>query len=385
MSSKTKLMIAAAAMSGLLAGSAARSLAAVSAVPAQSDNTKKVQKVEKAGAKALAAETEARLEALRDEEDGKPVSSSSGTIAGFGPWSIFANVQGEWFDQDRNNYLNERGFDGHRYGGSFGADYRLSAAARLGVMFHYEKYSSTFDSELPGVNFNPDPAGSGGLKSKTTSVTAYTTVSLTDSAWFDASAGYGWSKNTLRRNAIFQPSDREVASTRIVQTVGKADGDQLFGSMGLGYDFSDGAASVTPYARLRYIRTTVDALRETGGNNLAMNFSKQKATSLTATVGASASYAISASWGVVVPSIRIEVEHEFKDDPRSVEARFNFDTRNTVFLITNDAPDRSYSNAGAGLVFVLPGGVMPYVDYEALLGYSNFHRSRVTAGLRLEF
>ena len=54
MTSKTKLMIAAAAMSGLLAGSAARSLAAVAAVPATSDSSKKVSPVEKAGVKALA-------------------------------------------------------------------------------------------------------------------------------------------------------------------------------------------------------------------------------------------------------------------------------------------------------------------------------------------
>ena len=53
MNSKTKLMIAAAAMSGLLAGSAARSLAAVAATPAQGDN-KKVSSVDKAGVKALA-------------------------------------------------------------------------------------------------------------------------------------------------------------------------------------------------------------------------------------------------------------------------------------------------------------------------------------------
>src|SRR5207253_905004 len=52
MTSKTKLMIAAAAMSGLLAGSAARSLAAVAAVPATKSD-KKVS-VDKAGVKALA-------------------------------------------------------------------------------------------------------------------------------------------------------------------------------------------------------------------------------------------------------------------------------------------------------------------------------------------
>ena len=31
-----------------------------------------------------------------------------------------------------------------------------------------------------------------------------------------------------------------------------------------------------------------------------------------------------------------------------------------------------------------PNGIMPFIDYEALLGYSNFDRHRVTAGIRFE-
>jgi uncharacterized protein YhjY with autotransporter beta-barrel domain len=117
---------------------------------------------------------------------------------------------------------------------------------------------------------------------------------------------------------------------------------------------------------------------------LAMNVGKQKATSLAGIIGVRSSYAIGASWGVVVPQLRLEYEHEFEDDPRTTLTSFVLDPNNLQLPIVNDAPDRNYFNAGFGLLFVLPNGVMPYIDYEALVGYSGFDRHRVTAGIRFE-
>lgn len=335
-----------------------------------------------AKAQALAAETEKRLEGLRDEDNGKP-GAGSDKIAGFGPWSVFANFQGEWFDQSRPAYSNERGYDGDRYGGTIGADYRIGTTSHVGLMLAYEKYSMTFDQELPGVNFVPQD-NAGGTKSKTFTATVFASFSLSDSAWLDASAGLGWSDNDFRRNAVFQPSTRTLS--REVRAAGSADGKQAFASIGVGYDYADGPLSIGPYVRGRYTHSEVDAYSETDLNNtgLAMNVGKQKATSLAGILGVRSSYAIGASWGVVVPQIRLEYEHEFEDDPRTTLTSFVLDPNNLQFPIVNDAPDRNYFNAGIGLLFVLPNGVMPYIDYEALLGYSNFDRHRVTAGIRFE-
>jgi outer membrane autotransporter protein len=131
----------------------------------------------------------------------------------------------------------------------------------------------------------------------------------------------------------------------------------------------------------------VDGYDENDRNNtgLALSVSKQKATSLVSILGVRGSYAISTSWGVILPQVRLEYEHEFEDDARATLTRFTLDTRNTTFAVINDSPDRNYFNGGLGLLLVLPGGVMPYVDYEGLVGYSGFDRHRVTAGLRLEF
>lgn len=335
-----------------------------------------------AKAQALAAETEARLEAIRGEDAGKP-GADSGTIASFGPWGIFANVEGEWFDQSRRPNANERGFDGKRYRGTVGVDYRLGAGSHLGAMLSYEDYKSTFDTELPGVGFNP-AADAGGVKADTIAATVFASFSLAEKAWFDVSAGYAWSDNDFRRNAVFQPSTRTL--TRDVRATGSADGEQYFIAVGAGIDLSDGPVSFGPYVRGRYVKSKIDSYVESDAANsgLQLEVEEQEATSLTAVVGASASYAISASWGVIVPQARFEYEHEFDDDSRATITRFALDPNNVPFAVVTDAPDRNYFNAGLGLLFVLPNGVMPFVDYEALLGYRNFDRHRVTVGLRLE-
>jgi len=337
-----------------------------------------------AKAQALAQETQDRLEAIRGEEQGKP-GADSGTIASFGPWGIFANVEGEWFDQSRQAYANERGFDGKRYRGTLGADYRLDGGSHVGLMLSYEDYKSTFDKELPGTNFTPT-SDAGGVKSKTWAASLFASFQLSDSAWVDASAGYAWSDNDFRRNAIFQPSTRNPAFTRDIRAVGSADGKQYFLALGAGFDLGEGPWSFGPYLRGRYVKSDIDGYRESDLNNtgLQLDVEKQKATSLTTVVGASASYAIGASWGVIVPQARLEFEHEFEDDARATITRFALDPNRLPFTVTSDRPDRNYFNGGVSLLFVLPNGVMPFVDYEALLGYSGFDRHRVTLGLRLE-
>jgi outer membrane autotransporter protein len=336
-------------------------------------------------ARALAESTEERLKRLRDEDDYKPMPGGD-TVAGFGPVSIFANVEGEWFDQSRLPFANERGFDGDRWRATLGADYRLSTASHLGVSLGYDKMSLDFDPEQSGLNFTP-PDSAGGSRAKTISATVFATFALSENAWLDASAGYSWSDNDFHRVAIFQPADRDPAFTRVVDAVAQADGDQMFLSAGLGYDFIKGPLSVGPYVRGRYVRSEVDAYDENDRNNtgLALSVSRQKATSLVSILGVRSSYAISTSWGVIMPQVRFEYEHEFEDDARATLTRFTLDTRNTTFAVINDSPDRDYFNGGLGLLLVLPGGVMPYLDYEGLLGYSGFDRHRVTAGLRLEF
>ena len=87
---------------------------------------------------------------------------------------------------------------------------------------------------------------------------------------------------------------------------------------------------------------------------------------------------------MVVPQIRFEYEHEFKNRRLITTTTLLQDGANTPFVFFGDSPDRDYFNLGGGFVVVLPGGLMPYFDFQALLGYSNLERYRFSGGFRFE-
>ena len=60
------------------------------------------------------------------------------------------------------------------------------------------------------------------------------------------------------------------------------------------------------------------------------------------------------------------------------------DSGNNVYVLDGDGPDTDYFNVGAGLVFLLTNGWMPFVDYQVMLGVDDIEQWRITAGLRKE-
>jgi outer membrane autotransporter protein len=330
-----------------------------------------------ARAQSLATVTERRLEGIRDDE-------ASGAAARDGAFSLFGNVQGEWSDQDRAAFANERGFDADTTRITVGLDYRLSPAATFGASLSFGDYSSDFDGNLPGNAFAPQ-ADAGGMDSEDITITLFGTFALSPQVYLDATAGLGFADYDLSRNATFQESNRLIPQTNVRATA-SPDGREYFGSLGIGYDAEMEGLSLGPYARLRTTKSRIDGYAEAdGGTGLGLRVSKSRNTSLVSILGLRASYAVSQSWGVIVPQARAEFEHEFDDDPRSTATSLLLDPARNAFRVTNDRPDRNSFNLGAGLLFVLPNGWMPYVDYEGLVGYRDSSRHRITAGLRVEF
>jgi len=336
-----------------------------------------------ARARALAAETQKRLEQLADEAAEKPVVDEG--VLEFGRWSLLAAGRGEWFDQNREPEDRERSFDGETYGLQIGADYRLETNLVVGAMFRYDHTDNDFDQDLTARNFVPAP-NEGGSESDHYHLMVFASRAITESFHVDGEVGVGYSDLEFERDVVFLETNRAIPQTNVL-TAGDTHGWQTHIGVGAGYDLSFGALSVGPYARTRYVRTDIDGYTEEDLNNsgLAMQFGDNDTTSWVSVIGARASYAVSQPWGVVVPQVRIEWEHEFRDDPNAVEASFVQDTGDTRFAVLSDPPDRNYYNVGAGLRVVLPNGWMPYVDYEALVGYEDRTRHRATAGLRAEF
>ncbi len=338
-----------------------------------------------AQAQALAAETLKRLEEIRDEEADRPTAPDTAEIMEFAGLSVSLQLEGQEFDRDRKASDLERGYEGSLWGGRLGVDYRLTDSWVVGSFLGFARTNSEFDADLNAVAFSPAPS-EGGTDSDAYSVNLFSSYGLTDNWYIDGSLGFAYTDYTFRRDVVFLDSTRTIPQTRVI-TEGETDGVQYTVGGGTGYDFAFGPVSLGPYVRATYARTEINSYDEgdLNGSGLAMAIGEDAATSLTGVVGARASFALSTGWGVIVPQARLEFEHEFRDDPRSVQTRFLNDLSGTTFSVRTDSPDRNYFNVGASLLIVLPNGWMPFVDYEALVGYRDLDRTTITGGLKVEF
>ena len=71
-------------------------------------------------------------------------------------------------------------------------------------------------------------------------------------------------------------------------------------------------------------------------------------------------------------------------DAAEAKAAFVFDTAGTVFSMTGDDADEDYGVVGAGIVWVLQNGWIPFLEAEMLVGYDDLDRYAVSAGIRRE-
>jgi outer membrane autotransporter protein len=171
---------------------------------------------------------------------------------------------------------------------------------------------------------------------------------------------------------------------------GDTDSSQFSFSVGAGYDFNVQGFTITPFARLEYSRLDVDGYQESinntaNGFGLALAFDDQDVESLLSVLGAQASYAISTGIGVLLPQVRAEWRHEFKNDARTITSRFVNDPLRTPLALVTDSPDRDFFALGVSLSATFRGGVAAFVSYEPIVGLSKVASHSVVGGIRLEF
>lgn len=379
---------------GSLATASQSSLNPNQAVSAQDDTVER--------ARLLARSLQERLEAQRDaaSKERNPKTTSlraspaafaalglEGVSAAAGPeesWRdrlmLLIGGRGATFDRDATS--NERGYNGFFAGPQIGADYRVSDKLVLGGVFSYDRLDTDFDRDKSPSLFSFGHEGT--RTANGYFITAFGSYNITDELYVDGSVGGGWTDYDLHRSVFFQPANTTITSQVPVQTKASPHGEEFDVDVGVGYGMYFGGFLVDPYVRTRYIYSSVASFNESGGNGLAMSYPSQDVKSLTTIVGLRSSYAISAEFGVFVPQLRFEWEHEFERDALNTSATYPLDVSGTDFLFTGENPDRNYFNLGSGFVIVLPGGLMPFFDFQALLGYSNLERYRFSGGLRIE-
>jgi len=268
---------------------------------------------------------------------------------------VSADYQHKFYDGSA-----EANFDSDRGGLTVGLDSPMSWGL-IGGALSYSHTAGEFDHD--GGDFDQDSFG--GL--------LYGSYYPSDSSFIDGVIGLAGKSYSLDRTV--------VAGGGIF---GKAQGDtvgfEFQSSLSGGYDFSFDNFTIGPRVGIHYLRTELDDFTESG-SPMALQYEEQVEDSLTSTVGFQGSMAISTSFGVVVPQVNAEYVHEFLNDRRTVDATA---TNGAAVSFVTDPPDRDYFNVGAGVVFVLPEGISPFLNFSAEVANRFEETQTVTAGVRLE-
>lgn len=292
-----------------------------------------------------------------------------GTPVGGGAGDDFASPLGLWFKADTDfggldRNLEFNGFRYNNFGFTAGADYRITDRWVSGLAFNYQRSNARHD------------AGRGDTDSDSYTGNIYTSYYLTDGLHVEATGAYsGFDYQTARIVQV------PVVGNRMNGAPGAS---QYAFSAGGGYDFNYQSFILAPYARADYLALDVDSFKESGGP-AAMQFEQQHIRSLTSTVGALFSKAISLPWGVVTPQLRGEWHHQFMDGSRTVRAAFVSDPASTRFGMVSSSPDRDFYTLGADVSGTFAHGISAFLSYQTLLGLRSVESHKVMLGTRLEF
>jgi outer membrane lipase/esterase len=293
--------------------------------------------------------------------------------SGFARWGFFVN--GEIQIGDRDASALESGFDFDTKGVTAGVDYRLSNVAVVGGAFGFARTDADLERNA------------GNLSADDYSLSLYGSFYPTDQFYVDGIVTRGWNDYEQRRNLNFT-----LGGVPINQTfTGKPDGSYWSVGLSSGYNMSHGPWTYGPFGRFEWTRAKVDGFTEAAsnpgaaGSGLGMQIDRQTFRSITLGLGLQASYAMSTSWGVLLPHASAEYVHEFENKDLTVTGRFIQDPNLQTFRLAMDDGDANYFRFGIGASAVFAHGNSAFIHYQGLAGYRRLTSHGFTAGLRVEF
>lgn len=306
---------------------------------------------------------------------GLDAAESAEAGAGFDRWGYF--VSGTIGRGEAEQGRRSPAYDFDINGLTAGVDYRFSDGFVAGASMGY----TAQDTELSGAE--------GKVEADGYSLSAYATI-YRDASWYtDAVLTWGRNDYDTFRRIRYTLSGPSGTSTIDQTARGRLDGEALSFASTVGRDYQAGTWNIGPYGRLLYSRIDFDAGREViaggAGSGLALEIFPGTHTSLASVVGAKFSTALSRDWGILMPHAQIEWEHEYRDDPQRVGARFLADPSATRFDIEGDPLDSSFFRIGAGLSVLFAGGRSGFVYVERVVGKAGFSQTNVALGIRGEF
>ena len=295
------------------------------------------------------------LHAIADSVGGAAGEESSSSQS-----KLWLFINGSFTDGNRDGTNLERGYDSDASTVTFGLDYRFSRNFIAGIAYGISQSTLEFDD----AGSNNDE-----MENDMTNVIVYGT----------------WYSNAFNVDFLIGSSRGDIETSREITFVGStAEGDtesqQTFFSLSSGYEFNRGAFSFGPYVSYDYITGDIDGYQEENGGGFELAFDEQDIESKVITFGGRASYAISTTWGVVVPYVRGEWKKELDDSRDFITGRFVNISNVNDFSIEAEDFDSSWFQGAIGLTANFRYGLSAYIDYESVLSYDEIQLNTVSYG-----
>ena len=254
---------------------------------------------------------------------------------------------------------------------TIGADYRMDNARVIGIALGIVNDDSTFDND----NGNLEMQGFG--------------VS-TFGSWYEQDKGYAdiildISQNdfTLSRRIDLPEQNTEYANSR-------TDSQRVALSINAGRTFQRGATEFGPLFRISIMRASIDGFQEqssltAGGAGTTLDVDSQTVSSARFSVGAELKRIFNTSKAVFIPSAKLELEVENKNDKGVITASFLNDPEASRLQLRGTERDKTAIRLSVGTSATLVHGQSAYIFYESRLLDERISQQRISLGYRMHF
>ncbi|NGN39688.1 autotransporter domain-containing protein [Mesorhizobium sp. CGMCC 1.15528] len=296
-----------------------------------------------------------RMDAGKKESE-TPASGS----ADYNPLGNFAVWSGGYvnFAESDNGSID---LDSTLVGVSGGVDYRFTPKFVGGLGFGYGRDKT-------------DVGGNGTeSRGRAWSMAAYGSYKPTPEIFIDGLIGYG---------LMDFDSRRYVTATGDFAT-GSRGGQQIFGSLTVGYEYRQDRWLLSPYGRLEASRSKLDAFSESDGGIWGLTYGDQTIDTLSGILGLRLEYALSMDWGVFKPRARLEYTHDFEGSSRASLGYADIGT--LPYSIDIDQFSRDHLTIGLGFDAQIGDAWNLGFDYQTAYGsggQSQDHTFAIKVGAR---
>ncbi len=318
--------------------------------------------------------------------------SASADEQGDTGFAWFANVDYGFGDRDSTSF--EDGYDSNSWGGLVGVDYGFNAALVAGAALSFDHAKVDFNRSASG---SVSAVSGGNMDSDSWTFSGFVNY-LAERNYASAIVSYGRTSYDMSRDAVIPLATSSSSISGGLPAASAAlksdtDSDQ-YGAQGqVGRTFGATAATFDLYGGANYLHVTVDGFTE-HGSPLALRFGSQTIKSFQGFLGGTLRRSFNTGSGVVVPYLTAEYRHEFKNDSRTLSARYvgtvrapndTFQGQTDNFLIPTDSPDKDYFSGTLGVSMQLANSMAVFGEFTGLLGLEHTSANVVTLGIRGRF